>query len=307
MNLINLLLSIVVSASIDSTTLSLGDQTDLHLRAICAPEEHVLFPVYGETLIPEVEIVDRTIIDTMRLNDGRVQMDQYLTLTSFKDSLFYIPPVPFVSGDDTLYSSPLSLNVIQPFEMDTTEAITDIKPVMNAPVWVWGTLRWVLLALLVIALGTSIWYLSKYLAQRNSADEENRPKETERPAEEIALEQLDAIKEAKIWQEGQVKEYHTQLTDVIREYIARRFDVRSTEKTSDETLNAMKPLLADNKELYQRLQKMLSLADLVKFAKWNALPDENENSLNAAYRFVHETTPTETADNQPNNLKTAQS
>lgn len=115
MNLINLLLSIVVSASIDSTTFSLGDQTDLHLRAVCAPEEHVLFPVYGETLIPEVEIVDRTIIDTVRLNDGRVQMDQYLTLTSFKDSLFYIPPVPFVSGDDTLYSSPLSLNVIQPF------------------------------------------------------------------------------------------------------------------------------------------------------------------------------------------------
>jgi hypothetical protein len=111
-----------------------------------------------------------------------------------------------------------------------------------------------------------------------------------RPAEEVALEKLDVIREEKIWQVGQVKEYHTQLTDVVREYIARRFEVSSAEQTSDETLSAMRPLLKEQKDLYEQLRKMLTLADLVKFAKWNTTPDENELSLRSAYTFVKETT-----------------
>ena len=78
---------------------------------------------------------------------------------------------------------------------------------------------------------------------------------------------------------------------MVREYIARRFDVSSTEQTSDETLRAMRPLLAQQKDLYEQLRKMLSLADLVKFAKWTTSPDENELSLRNAYTFVKETTP----------------
>ena len=77
------------------------------------------------------------------------------------------------------------------------------------------------------------------------------------------------------------------MTDVVREYISRRFDVQSTEKTSDETLRAMKPLI--DKELFAKLSKMLQLADLVKFAKWHTTPDENEQALSTAYEFVKET------------------
>ena len=92
--------------------------------------EQVTMPMLDKELIPGVEIVDRTIVDTLTLKDGRVQYDQYLTLTSFEDSLFYIAPLPFVSGDDTVWSDGLTLNVVQPFEMDTTDmAITDIKGV----------------------------------------------------------------------------------------------------------------------------------------------------------------------------------
>ena len=107
------------------------------------------------------------------------------------------------------------------------------------------------------------------------------------------MEKLDNIRERKIWQNGQVKEYHTELTDVVREYIGRRFEVRSTEKTSDETLRAMKPLLEEQKELYTGLARMLQLADLVKFAKWSATPAENAGCLHTAYMFVRETTPAE--------------
>ena len=100
-----------------------------------------------------------------------------------------------------------------------------------------------------------------------------------------------------------MKEYQTELTDVVREYIGRRFDVQSTEKTSDETLRELKPILVnsqftmhnsqlpveDGKELYEKLKKMLQLADLVKFAKWHTTPDENEQGLLTAYDFVNST------------------
>ena len=290
--MIAMILALIVSATLDSTTLFIGDQTDLHLRAIGEVGEQVTMPVLDKELIPGVEIVDRTIVDTISLKDGRVQYDQYLTLTSFEDSLFYIAPLPFVSGDDTVWSDGLTLNVVQPFEMDTTDmAITDIKGVYKAPIWWWGIFRWVLLALLLVGVGVAGYYLITYL-QRRKLEEAGNEVVTEplRPAEEVALEKLDAIKEKKIWQQGQVKEYYTQLTDVVREYIARRFEVSSVEQTSDETLRDIRPLLSERKDLYDQLRKMLTLADLVKFAKWSTTPDENELSLRNAYTFVRETT-----------------
>lgn len=293
--MIAMILALIVSATLDSTTLFIGDQTDLHLRAIGEVGEQVTMPVLDKELIPGVEIVDRTIVDTISLKDGRVQYDQYLTVTSFEDSLFYIAPLPFVSGDDTVWSDGLTLNVVQPFEMDTTDmAITDIKGVYKAPVWWWGIFRWVLLAVLLAGVGVAGYYLITYLQSRKR-EEEGKVVMSEplRPADEVALEKLDAIKEKKIWQQGQVKEYYTQLTDVVREYIARRFEVSSVEQTSDETLRAMRGLLGDKKELYESLREMLTLADLVKFAKWTATPDENEKSLRSAYTFVKETTPVE--------------
>ena len=290
--MIAMILALIVSATLDSTTLFIGDQTDLHLRAIGEVGEQVTMPVLDKELIPGVEIVDRTIVDTISLKDGRVQYDQYLTVTSFEDSLFYIAPLPFVSGNDTVWSDGLTLNVVQPFEMDTTDmAITDIKGVYKAPIWWWGIFRWVLLAVLLAGVGVAGYYLITYL-QRRKLEEAGHEVVTEplRPAEEVALEKLDAIKEKKIWQQGQVKEYYTQLTDVVREYIARRFEVSSVEQTSDETLRDIRPLLSERKDLYDQLRKMLTLADLVKFAKWSTTPDENELSLRNAYTFVRETT-----------------
>ena len=268
----------------------IGDQTDLHLQVTQEKSERVEMPVFGETLQDGIEIVDKTIVDTLPLSDGRIQLNQYLTLTSFKDSLFSINPIAVVCGQDTFLTEPMALNIVQPFEVDTTLAITDIKDIEKAPIWWWGIFRWVLLAIVLLLLAVGGWYLWRWYQKNRKPEEEPIDPELLRPADEVALEKLDEIKAQKIWKDGKVKEYQTELTDVVREYISRRFDVQSTEKTSDETLRAMKPLI--EKDLFSKLSKMLQLADLVKFAKWHTTPDENEMALTTAYEFVQETRPT---------------
>lgn len=295
---LNILLAIVVSASIDSTTLMIGDQTDLHLQVTHEASEHVQLPVFGETLQDGIEIVDRTIVDTTTLADGRVQLNQYLTLTSFKDSLFAIDPLVVTCGEDSFWSDAMALNVVQPFEVDSSLAITDIKDIEKAPIWWWGIIRWILLAIGLLLLAVGLYYLWRWYEKHRKPEEEAIDPILLRPADEVALEKLDAIKARKIWKDGKVKEYQTELTDVVREYIGRRFDVHSTEKTSDETLRELKPILlkgeglqvtGDGKDLYAKLSKMLQLADLVKFAKWHTMPDENEQALTTAYEFVNST------------------
>lgn len=289
MSILNIILSIVVSATIDSTAIMIGDQCDLHLQAQLDREAQVAFPVYGAEVQDGIVIADRTLIDTLSKKDGTVELNQYLTITSFKDSLFAIDPIPFVVDGDTIWSAPMSLNVIQPFEIDTALAVTDIKDIQDAPIWWWEIGKWILYGVLVVLVIIATFFIYRYLATHPAGELEVEHREPERPAEEIALEKLDHIREEKKWKDGRAKEYHTDLTDAVREYISRRFDVSSTEQTSDETLRAMRPLLSEQKELYSRLSDMLRLADLVKFAKWTTTPEENEQSLRTAYDFVNET------------------
>ena len=297
--MLNILLAIIVSASIDSTTLMLGDQTAMHLQVMQEVNEGVEWPVFGETLQEGIEIVDKTMVDTITLPDGRVQLSQDLTLTSFKDSLFAIDEIAFARGRDTFWTEALALNVVQPFEVDSSLAITDIKDIEKAPIWWWGIIRWILLGLLIAGLAVGGYYLWRWYQKNRKPEEEEINPELLRPADEVALEKLDEIKAQKIWKDGKIKQYQTELTDVVREYIGRRFDVQSTEKTSDETLRELKPILVSRQssdvsiqngpELYEKLRKMLQLADLVKFAKWHTTPDENEQALTTAYEFVNET------------------
>ena len=147
----------------------------------------------------------------------------------------------------------------------------------NCPVDIWYYL--------VAGLLFLIWY-----ALRKRKDNQPLfaiPQKPKEPAHVIALRELDRIKEEKIWQQGKTKLYYSELTTVLRQYINDRFDIQAMEQTSIETIAAFKyrRSLVDEKS-FENLQRILTNADLVKFAKYEPLPDENNMALVDSYFFV---------------------
>jgi hypothetical protein len=294
--MLNLLLAIAVSASIDSTQLQLGDQTQMHVTITQNDTEQVLKPNFRKQLPAGVECVEAGKTDTTMSGDGKMQISQDMTIAGFYDTTFVIRPYAVTANNDTIYADAMNLTVMLPEGMQEQQALEDIKDIVNVPIWWWDIVKWLLLGLgIALTVGVPFyWWMN---SRRNK--QMVLVKNYVRPADIIALEKLDAIQAAKRWQKGEIKQYQTELTDVVREYISRRFAVHSSEKTSDETLREMKPILAGRQpsdvsiqngpELYEKLQKMLKLADLVKFAKWQATPEENEQSLATAYEFVKTT------------------
>ena len=108
------------------------------------------------------------------------------------------------------------------------------------------------------------------------------------PPHILAINQLEELRLAKVWQTGKVKEYHTQLTDIVREYLENRFHFEAMEMTSDEILEEIANQKV-NKEATSKLAGILQLADLVKFAKGQPTPLENDLSLSHGVDFVNET------------------
>ncbi len=280
---------VTVNARIDSTIMWIGHQTQLTFEITQAKGQHVKTPVFSDTIPGGLELVDKAKIDTVQSQDGQIVINQRYTVTAFEDSLLYIPPFPFVQENDTVWSKSLSVKVVQPFVIDTTtNALADIKDVFN-PKFDWkGFFLKVLFGLLMLVLAFLVYVLIRRIIQRKPVFEV-RKSEPELPAHIVALAALDKIKQEKPWQRNRDKEYHTELTDVLRVYIEKVFGVTAMEMTSDEILDHLRFLNIENKEAYYKLRQILSLADLVKFARWKATPDEHEQSLSNAYTFVNET------------------
>ena len=278
-----------VSATMDSTILLVGEQTRLTFTVAQMRGRQVCVPAFSDTIVSGLEIVERLPLDTQLADDGLLLVSQSYVLTSFDSALYFIDAQPFVDGADTLYSNPLSLKVVS-IPVDTAQhAIADIKPVY-APPFDWP-LFWliVLITLGVVALAVIGFFVYRYVKRHAAPSAEVAEPQDLRPAHEIALERLDVIKAEKLWQQNRAKEYHTQLTDVVRDYIARRFGICAVEQTSAEILAGIQPALSGQKTVYADLKTLLTTSDLVKFAKYKPLVSEDEKSLALAYQFVEAT------------------
>lgn len=278
-----------VQATIDSTFLFIGEQTAITFEVDQVANEKISVPLFSDTIISGIELVERLKIDTIQIGNDRMKIKHSFLVTSFDTALYYIPPFDFFNDKgDTVKSNPLSLKVFTvEISSDSTEfQIADIKPIY-APPFNWKRF---FLILLYVLLGILAFYGVYRLVLIYLRHKYHILKEPEViiPAHITALEELDKIKEEKIWQQGKHKAYYTELTDVIRTYISKRYDVNAMESTSDETLSMLKDFEIE-KTTMSLLRSIFQLADLVKFAKWNPLPDECSKSLSEAYSFVDQT------------------
>jgi len=291
--------NVTVHAKLDSNSIRIGEQTKLNLSISYHSDEgeiKILWPSFNDTLgSKHIEIVGKSKIDTTipekNSNMYELVQSQKLTITSFDSGFYAIPPLKFIVNGDSLHpmeTEPLLLQVNN-IQVDTTKAIKDIKPPLAVP-YTWldalkeylPLIGWTMLGIaIIIAIA---YYLSKLKKKKPDTIEE----QPQLPPHMLALQELEKLREQKLWQEGKFKQYHSAISDIIRLYVERRFKVNAPEQTTDEILHGFKNVVIDN-ENREKLRRILILADLVKFAKEQPLPNENELSLTNAIEFVNGT------------------
>ncbi|GAP72254.1 hypothetical protein SAMD00024442_28_28 [Candidatus Symbiothrix dinenymphae] len=280
----------VISASIDTAQMLIGEQRKIHLNIAANKEARLQLPLITDTLTAGVEVLEISKFDTTDIGNNRMQIEYDYLVTSFDSALYLLPPFVLIEKLDTAYSQRLALKVSS-MPVDTTSMqFFDIKDVMK-PEFVWkdyaAPVAYSLLAILLIAAIVYVIYRRK----------KNKPliplpkkEKVVIPPHIQAIKALDEIKSEKLWQQGKEKEFHSQVSEVLREYIEGRFGINAMEQVSGEILDAVRGL-SEVGELYNNLKQLLLTADLVKFAKYRPMPDENETSITNAYLFVNKTAP----------------
>ncbi|MBQ3656122.1 MAG: hypothetical protein II956_04640 [Bacteroidales bacterium] len=291
-----------VKATLDSNIVEFGNPVRLTITANVNSGQKTYFPNFKNGKITDVlELITELKPDTAVSQDRKqVTFTHTYLITSFKDTALYVPQLKIRVGGDTLLTDSLKLTftllqgVDSTFtaEIDTTKTmkIFDIVPVKETP-WTfeefWARFSKLILILLIVAVLASIaTYM--YIRWKNNKPiiPVLKPKE---PADKVALRELQKLKDGKLWQQGRTKEYYSVLTEILKRYISDRYGNSVMEMTSDETLKSLKNDLAEKEESYQGLKFIFGIADFVKFAKLEPLPDENDNSMSYAFKFVEMT------------------
>lgn len=284
----------LIDVSIDSAAILIGEQTVLHLTVTTDNGKNVIVPIPNDTLMTGVEVLNIAKADTTVIDNNRLLIKQDILVTSFDSSLYLLPPFKVIDQTDTIYSNQVALKVSTiPVNIDKPDEYNDIKDTWD-PRFVLADyyllIYGVLFACFLICL---IGYILKRLRNRQSIIPFKK-QEPKLPPFEMAMKELDEIKQQKLWQQGRNKEYYTLLTDTLRKYMVNRFGINAMEMTSGEILELIR-LESEANSSYNSLKQILELADFVKFAKLHPLPDENELSLMNAYLFVNQTKVVEVA------------
>ena len=289
--------NVIVKAKLDSATLVMGRQTVLHIEI--SQDKNVVGYFANEnadTLTSKVEIAVKTDGDTTDIGNGRVQIKRDFILQSFDSGMYVLPPLQYVVGKDTFLTPHQSLKVIA-VNVDTLKTVHDYKPVENVPFklfdWVPDVISdywWVyVIVLLVIAIGLFV-----YLKWLRKGELPLMPKKKRLPPYEEAMLHLEQLKQKQLWQAGQDKAYFTELTDILRVYIDRRFGINAVEMTSSQIIEVLRTN-EETRAVNSLLNSILEVADFVKFANMRTLPDDNETAYQRALNFVNETKPAEPA------------
>lgn len=279
-------------AQLSSDSILIGDQLELIIKASLPEGYEVQFPYFSDTLTTGIEVLGQPVIDTLKTEGMGKEYTYRQTITSFDEGFYRIPPIklPFSSrlSADTAQTTAVWLLVNTLPADSTITNIYDIKAPLSEPITFAELAPWIGGGLLAIAL---IVFLIYYFIKRKKGEPVFFNAKPADPPHVIALRELGLIKEKKLWDTSNHKHYQSKLTNVIRFYIEGRFGLPAMEQTTDETYKGLLNADVLPKDQLGKLQEVLSLADLVKFAKFAPSVFENLNSLEFAIQFVNTTKP----------------
>lgn len=280
---------VTVDVRIDSLELFVGEQAHITLEVSADAKSRMTLPQVkaGDMLTPGVEVVEVTRADTQRLNENaRILVSQRYCVTSFDSAFYYLPPFVVDVDGKEYQSKNLALRVLSvPVDTVHTDQFYGPKEIMKVPFsWAdWSPIFWLSLLLLAWTLLLTYFYI-RY--------RDNKPIiKIVKLAPKVlphtkAMQEIDQIKAEKAWAKEDSKEYYTRLTSILRTYIEKRYGFNAMEMTSAEIIDR---LLTENAESLDELRALFQTADLVKFAKYSTLINENDANLVNAIEFINQT------------------
>ncbi len=284
-----------VEAVLDTSKIRIGEQAKLNLYLTydsSIKDLKIEWPSIADTITEKVEVISVSPIDTTlpeKSNSTKVYQHQQIIVSVYDSGYYAIPGFKFVVNGDTthpLYTMPLLLEV-HTVPTDTSATKTkDIKPPYEEKFnWKWylSYIYWTIAAIIVIII---IILLTIYFTKKKPIVVE--PEKPKTPAHILALENLQKIKDEQVWKEGLTKEYYSAISETIRQYIEDRFGMNALESTTDEIMLAFRSQVVD-KESKDKLQQLLMLSDLVKFAKQTPIEVEHQFTIQNAFDFVNGT------------------
>lgn len=259
----------MVKAEIDTTNIRIGEQFQLKISV--AETQNVIIP---KIQLKGLEIIDSTRIDTIKNSLIR----RYI-LTGFDSGAFYIPQQQIFVKNQAFLTDSLLINIAT-IAIDTLKVKKfPIKSIKKEP-YTFDDFRiyiYLILAILAIIGFWIYWFVIK-----KRKETEDAPTYRTLPPFEEAILRLNELDEKLLWQNNKVKEYYSELTEIVRGYIERELKVPALENTTDEVLAMIKDFknadsIETSKETIKKLKDLLQEADLVKFAKSKPLAIEIED------------------------------
>ena len=269
-----------VQAKIDPIEMMIGEQAQVTLTVNAADDATIVWPQLKprQMLTPGVEVLQaqETAPHTF-----------VVILTSFDGNLYHLPPFVVKVNGKEQKSSDLALKVIE-VEVDTTklDAFYGPRDVQDNPFqWSDWSMPFKLSLVVLVMLAICFYF---YLRLRDNKPIVTRIKIVKRLLpHQKAMQQIEQIKMDKMVASENQKEYYTKLTDTLRKYIEERYGFSAMEMTSSEIIDRLMAT-ADQQSL-DELRQLFTTADLVKFAKYSTMINENDANLVSAIDFINQT------------------
>lgn len=284
---------VTAKAALDSAYLLMGKQTALHVEVVGEFKGNGGLGVI-DSMWRDIEIVDMGTPVVTDLGNNRKELKQDIIIQAFDSGMYAVPPILFLQPGDTVATNSPVLKVV-PVPIDTLVTIHDYADISTVdrkiydylPDWATDYGIWILLAIIVIALCLFVYF--KWI-KKGKVPSILKPKPV--PPYKLAMQSLSNLNSEKLCERGEEKQYYTRLTDILRVYLSGRFGINAMEMTSTQIMDALRHN-EETRNSERMMQRILEIADFVKFAKVRPLPEDNVEAMDSAIRFVEETKPVE--------------